>query len=316
MPADMNAPRPIPLRPDPGALRAANIATLVRAAAACAICAVEERPVHDAMAIATRTWHDNHEVIALIRAATAPTTSDSASDLVTTALADFLVSLAPMSASATLIARELSLRFDGAGAISVPGVVAPAGSFVREGEAIPVAQGQTGGPRLEPNAVKVIVTFSKELFSGTPYNLEASIGAALAKSTGASLDASMLSTDPAVPGLRPGGLLDSITPLPPSSLSPPSEAMIDDLAMLAGAVAPVASNGSIVYVAAAKQAAAANLRLPKPLAYPVMSSANLAPGTIICVAANTLVSALDPIPRIQTGTQGAFHERYKSMADR
>ena len=72
--------------------------------------------------------------------------------------------------------------------------------------------------------------------------------------------------------------------------------MIDDLAALA---ASVAGNGGIVFVAASQQAVAANLRLPKPLAYPILVSASLAPKTVIAVAANALVSAVDPIPRIQ-----------------
>ena len=101
--------------------------------------------------------------------------------------------------------------------------------------------------------------------------------------------------------------MNGVAPLTPSDATPSSEAMVADLAALAGSVARVAGNGGIVFVAAARQAVAANLRLPKPLAYPVLSSSILAAGTVIALASNALVSAVDPIPRIQTGTQGAFH---------
>jgi hypothetical protein len=298
---------PIPLRPDPSAIRYAANRSFARAVAAFGFVAIEGRRSSDAVEIAAKVWPDDRAVTTLVKAAVSPATTDSASALVQTVLTDFLVSLAPQSAAADLMARGLQLKFDGAGAISAPSISAPAAKFVGEGQPIPVVQGQTGGPLLEPTALKIIVTFSNELFLGTLYNMEASVGAALREASGASLDAAMFSTNAGTPDVQAPGLLSGLAPLTASDAMPLSEAMVADLAALASTVAPVAGNGGIVFVAAVQQAVAANLRLPKPLAYPVLSSAGLAPKTVIAVAANALVSATDPIPRIQTGTQGTFH---------
>ena len=138
--------RPIPLRPDPLAIRSAASRSFARAFVACAFAAIEGRRPDDAIEIAPKIWPADRDVATLVKAAVSPTTTDSASVLVQTILTDFLAGLAPQSAAAELIARGLQLRFDGRGAISAPSIIAPAAKFVGEGQPIPVAQGQTGGP--------------------------------------------------------------------------------------------------------------------------------------------------------------------------
>jgi hypothetical protein len=134
---------PIPLRPDPLAIRSAASRSFARAFVACAFAAIEGRRPDDAIEIAPKIWPEDRDVAALVKAAASPTTTGSASALVHTVLTDFLASLAPQSAAAELMARGLQLRFDGRGAISAPSIIAPAAKFVGEGQPIPVAQGQT-----------------------------------------------------------------------------------------------------------------------------------------------------------------------------
>jgi len=102
-------------------------------------------------------------------------------------------------------------------------------------------------------------------------------------------------------------LLNGIAPLPATG------DLIDKLVAVASAVAPVAGNGSIAIVAAAAQAAAINLRLPRAPIYPILSSTTLTPGTIIAVALPALVSAVEII-RVEASTDAVVHEESSSPA--
>jgi hypothetical protein len=99
------------------------------------------------------------------------------------------------------------------------------------------------------------------------------IRAMMIESTAPALDRALFSADPAT-AERPAGILNGIAALPPSAN------LIDDLIRLITGVAPVSGNGQLAFVAAPDVAAAINL-LPRALAYPVLVSATLPPGTII-----------------------------------
>src|SRR5262249_18003020 len=81
----------------------------------------------------------------------------------------------------------------------------------------------------------------------------------------------------------------------------------DGVEGLASAVARVGGNGDICLVAAPAQAVAIRLRLPEAVAWPVLTSASLAAGTVIAVAANAVVSAIQGVPQITASTEMAVH---------
>jgi hypothetical protein len=95
----------------------------------------------------------------------------------------------------------------------------------------------------------------------------------------------------------------ALAPIP----TPPGD-IIDALAALASRVAVVAGNGQIAIVAAPAQAVAINLRLGRQPPYIVLASTTLTPGTIIAVALNALVSAVEGPPEIDSSSDAIIHE--------
>jgi hypothetical protein len=85
------------------------------------------------------------------------------------------------------------------------------------------------------------------------------------------------------------------------------EALVADLETVIGAVSAVANNGQIVLVASPKQAVALRLRPRSSFTYPIMSSSALADTVVMAIAANCLVSAIDPVPRFEVTDQGTLH---------
>jgi hypothetical protein len=292
---------PIPLRPDFHAIEERTIGALVRSAIATAH-GVYDKTVR-ASDYARKTWGSEaaREVNLITRAAALPatTTQSDWAGLFSQVTVTFLSSLAPASAGADLLGRGLQLRFDGAGAISLPMMSAGQAGFVGQSQPIPVVEYQTtAGVKLEPHKLALGVTLTFEMLS-TP-SAEEAVRAALVESAAQGLDSVLFSTAAGTAD-QPAGLLNGITATTPSTQTIPSEAMVADLSTLGGAIARVAAN-SIVLVAAPEQAVSINLRLPQ-LAYPVLAAKALAKGTVIAVAANALVSAFENVPRIEASRE-------------
>jgi hypothetical protein len=245
-------------------------------------------------------WPDDEVTPVLLRAATAPatlTTSGWASQIAATSLADMLMNLGPASAGSALLRRSLVLSFDRAGIMTVPTPLAAASyvSFVAEGAPIPVEQLTVTGPQLSPRKMAVITSFTNELFEHSIPNVEALVRAVLSESTGLALDAALFDAT-AGDTTRPAGLRNGVTVTTASALTPATEAMDADLRALAAAVAPVAGNGPIIFVASPAQAVSIRMRRGADLGYEVLASSALAAGRVMAVAPNALAVALDPVP--------------------
>ncbi len=78
-----------------------------------------------------------------------------------------------------------------------------------------------------------------------------------------------------------------------------------DLVALASAVAGVAGS-SITFVASPDLALKLALRRGE-LPYPTLSSAALSAGTIMAIATNALVTAIDPVPQIDGSAETVLH---------
>jgi len=296
-------PSPIPLRADPHAVREAAVASLVRAAI-CVGLSTLDRQTHAAHH--ARKWDDDRALNLILRAATSPATLANTPALTTVAVS-FLEALVPASAGAALLGRGVGLSFDQAASITVPGIsFAPGAGFVAEGAPIPVQTGvTTAGPTLTPHKLAVVTSLTSEMLRSV--NAEALVRLALIESTGAGLDAVLFDAN-AGSAVRPPGLLNGITPLTPAAATgAKADALADDLAALATAIAPVAGNGEIIIVTAPAQAVALVLRLAVTVPYRVFTSAGLTPRTVIVVAANALVSALEGAPIIDAGREAVLH---------
>jgi hypothetical protein len=115
--------RPIPLRPDRGAVQERGMRMLVRSCLAHALASIEQT---DAGKVVRRVWPQDEQTAWLTRAASAPETLSSASPLVELVVADLIAALTPTSAAARLLEAGLQLSFNGAGIICRPSRQPPA----------------------------------------------------------------------------------------------------------------------------------------------------------------------------------------------
>jgi hypothetical protein len=252
-----------------------------------------------------RHWHEDPAVEMLTRAATSPamiTGLGWADSLAQTALADFVLSIGPQSAGAAVLRRAISLQFSNNAAIKVPSITSAAANagFVGEGNPIPVRQlSFDAGVTLAPRRFVALAEFTREIFQHSTPSVETLVRAVLSESVGAALDSAMFSFT-AGDATRPAGLLLNLSATTPSAAG--DWAMLNDVEILAGAVAPVSSNAPLLFVASPKQAA--RLRFSNQIKdIEIFGSSALADKTIICNAGNCLCSAIDPVPKFDVTDQ-------------
>jgi hypothetical protein len=298
----MNRPNPIPLRPDYTATRDAAVASLVRACIATGLATLdrETRPSDHA-----RAWADDRALGLILRAAVSPATIASTPQLASVA-ASFLATLVPMSAGADLLGRCIGLNFAGAAQIRVPGIAVPSADFVAEGAAIPVVKALTSpGPTLDPHKLAVITSLSGEMLRNS--NAETLVRQVLIESTGPAIDR-VLFSNAAAGSDRPAGLLNGIAPIAAAAAGQSKgEVLIDDLQKLATAIAPVAGNGQIVLVASSDAGVALVLRVTRSVEWPILISASLPARTVIAIATNAIVCAVEGSPSIDASQEAEVH---------
>jgi hypothetical protein len=262
--------------------------------------------------VATDLWPTDRTVIEVLRAASAPAmvpVAGWAAELAHRVVTDAGAALAPASAAATVMGRGLVLSFSGAGAISVPGFVAGAGnaSFVAEGQPIPVRQLASAAALISPYKLATIAVLTRELIESS--NAEAAVGDVLVKSAGAALDAAFFDANPADPS-RPAGLKNGIAPLTPSAATDLWQAAFEDVAALINAIGTVAGQGPYVIIGSPGRTVAMGLRFNQDTD-DVTRSVSFYPSTavgndLVAVAPAALVTALSPVPDVETATAGTL----------
>jgi hypothetical protein len=234
----------------------------------------------------------------LTRAATTPTTTTTANALLTTATSDMLLSIGPQSAASQLFAQGLMLDFGRSQTISVPNVLSAAtfSSVVTEGNPIPVYEVRSGpSTLLTLQTIKGICVFTREVLDSS--NVEMITRQVLAESIGLSLDVLAFSASA-------GGLLAGVAAGTESANTDHTEAMFEDLATLLAAVAPVAASFPVAVITSPAQAVKLKLRLltARDPGFTVLASSAVPAGTLIAIAANTLVAATSPSPTFDVST--------------
>jgi hypothetical protein len=294
------SPRPIPLRPDPSALRDDAVRSLVRAAIAIGLNA-RDRNVSPS-AILRRQWGDDRTAELVLRAAVQPATLAGNSALTQVGYA-FLDALVPMSAGAALLQKGIELSLDGLASVHIPGIAPPTIGFVGEMMPIPAYTEPTStGPTLQPYKLAALVGLSNELMAMS--GAEGLIRQALLESVGPALDTVLLGTAAAT-SAQPAGLRSGIAGLTPAAAGEKSQACVDDLQTLAAAIAPVAGNSNIAIVASVDAAVALRFRLVRE-EWPILVSSALAARTVIMVALAALVSSVSGPPQIEASSQAAY----------
>ena len=251
-------------------------------------------------------WRGDREFTTVLRAASSPITSTSAAAL-STISQQFLRALTPYSAAAALLAAGTVVRFDGAGSLTFPTLAAPLGlaSFVAEGSPIPAWNLTSGaGPTLHPCILAGLTALTGEMLRSS--QAETMVRQAILDAAAIVLDGALFGNDAEVVGTSPAGLLYGLTPITASTATPLSDAMISDVEALIAAVAPVAGNSPIAFIAKAPEAAALKLRTAGSFDYPIFTTSAGAAKTVIAVATQALVSASDP-PRIDASQDTVVH---------
>jgi Phage capsid family len=284
--------------------RSANVTALMRACAAALLGAYDKVGTSPRDVLA-RNWPHDRDAAALLetRAAQSPT---MLSAHLRTVIVDFLDALGPASAGSALLAQGLQLTFDAVGAISVPAFLAAAGNvgWVDEAMPIPVRQlNVLGGPMLEPTKLAVLTALTSEMLAGS--NAEAMVRDALTRSAALALDTALLDANAATTA-RPAGLRYGIAASSASVLTDPTEAMLHDVATLAGAVAPVAGNAPITLVANPVRAMMLRLRAPRELPVAVLASSAIAAGDLLAIAPAALVSAVGNV-QVEANRDATVH---------
>jgi hypothetical protein len=307
LPGMTRPPGAVPLRPDYSAARSRPADTLIKAATARLLSFARRKTLAEILA---EHYPENRQVAALTRAASLPastTGSGWADTLAQTSTPDFLMTLGPQSAGATVLGRCISFQFGrDAAAIKVPSITSASANatFVAENAPIPVRQLQfDAGVTLAPKMFATIAPFTREVFDYSLPTIESTVRAVMTESVGAALDAALFSNT-AGDATRPPGLLVGLSPVTPTASG--DWAMIGDIEALAASIAPVAGNAPILFVASPKQMA--RMRYSAQLRdVEIYASSALADKTVLCIATNCVASAIDPAPRFDIADQTALH---------
>lgn len=250
------------------------------------------RRVHDRHA--KSSWPDDHAAQLVTRSAVTQLTIADTLAFSQIALA-FVASLTPVSAAAEVISRSLKLSFNGAVQISVPTLTMPNAAWLAEGAAIPVVEGVASlSTMINPYKLGVITTLTNEMIRNTS-NAEQLVRQTLLENAGPALDLAMFSEDPAVPGVKPAGILNGVAPLAASS-GTGYDAMVADIAAIATALAPASGGSEPVLVAGPGQFVPLGMNAHNP--WSVLMSTAVPAGTVIGIVPAALATVVEP-PRIE-----------------
>jgi len=263
------------------------------------------------------------------RAASAPamtTVSGWASQLVQTTYAAFMETLMPKSVYPRLASLGLSLSFGNSGIISIPTrnrTPTIAGSFIGEGAAIPVRQGQFAAQLLYPKKMGVICTFSREMNEHSVPQIEGLLRQGIQEDTAVSLDTVLLDINPATT-IRPAGILNGVAALT-ATAGGGLTALLGDLKALSGALITGTAGHirSPAWIMNPQQALSASLAAApntgvfpfkdevsqgRLLTWPIIDSGTVPLGTVIAVDAADFVSVGGEAPRFEVSDQATLHE--------
>jgi HK97 family phage prohead protease len=263
----------------------------------------------------------------VLKAASAPamtTLAGWAQELVHIIYTDLMPLLLPHAILTKLAAKGLALSFGRAGKIVIPTrqrTPALSGSFVGEGQAIPVRQGAFTSQTLTPKKVAVITTWTKEMDEYSIPAIEGVLREAIQVDTGIAIDSVLIDANPATV-IRPAGLLNGIVATPPTA----GGGLTSILGDLKGLIGTLAANtyGNIrtpVWLLNPQEILKASLAMAPNGLFPFrqeiaggtlnnisfIESATVAPGTVILIDAADFVTVGAEGPRLDISDQATLH---------
>jgi hypothetical protein len=249
--------------------------------------------------------HPDEEARAVFKATTGIGSTETpgwGSELGQTAVADFIASLGPIAGAAQLFAGALNIPLGRFHSASVPGATAAAlaGAFVEEGEPIPVAGWTFTGEEISFKKCAILSAISRQLARSS--RAEDEVRRLLRENAALTLDAYLFSSNAATDA-APAGIFNGLTAITPGSFD--SSSVINDLASLVAAVAPVGGN-NLALVASPARKAQILMHFPG-FAFPIIASSAIADTRIGAVALNGLAVAIDPAPELDISSDAVVH---------
>lgn len=302
---------------------------IVRAATVAFLKHTTHRSVED---ILRERYPDDELTPMVLRAAVAPattTTSGWASELVNTAIADFMDTLTPVSIYPRLAALGNRFTFDRNGAIRIPSrspTPSIGGSFVGEGSPIPVRRFGLGSVTLTPTKMGVISTFTREMGQYSTPAIEGLIRQAIVEDTAVTLDSALIDTT-AGSTTRPAGLLNGVTGNT-ATAGGGYDALIGDIRNLYADLTTSVGLRNVVFLMNPAQTLAialtqnvggdrefaAEINAGRLLGRPVIESATVAAGTVIAIDVADFVTATGDAPEFDVSDQAVVHMEDTSPA--
>jgi hypothetical protein len=279
-------------------------------------CLVKGKSAHMAEEIAEQLYAKEslvsravRDLPSVLKAAVSPAstaTAGWAAELVSTAAAGLIPSIAPQSLYSRLAPRGLRLDFTGVGTLRLPakntGGGSLGGDFVAENAPIPIRQMSLSPVDLSAKKLAVISAYSAELAERSAPSIEAVVRQAIADDTGLVLDTRMLDANAAT-AARPAGLLFGVTPLT-ATTGGGTAALAGDLGALAAAI-PAAAD--LVYIMNPADRVRALAQSPGMLGVPILESSVVTAKTVIALDAADLVTAEGDEPRFMLSENAAVH---------
>lgn len=287
---------------------------------------VEQSSVESVLARRYGEDHQTREVLNYMQrsASTLATTTQSgwASQLVNTAVVDFLDQLMPMSIYPGLAAQGPRFTFGQNGIISIPSRSATptiAGSFVAEGAPIPVRQGAFGSTTITPRKMAVISVFSREIAEHSTPSIEAIIREAILEDTAVAVDTVLMDAT-AASTTRPAGLRNGVS-AKTATTGGGIAAFITDMKALLGDLITANSLRKPVWIMSPAQALSASLLQNAGgdmmfrdeigrgtlFGYPILLSTTVTAGTVMLIDAADFFSATSDTPRFDINDTATLH---------
>jgi hypothetical protein len=286
---------PIPFRPDRDAAAREWRTAFVQRAAIKALIEVNNKSEADVL----QDWSNDPTAKLARRSAVQPLKT---SDLPGSNIIAFKA-LAPNSPAVAVLAAGEQFDLTGINQVEFPLMQSfTSADWVAPGDPIKVGQGVFSSMTLGPMcALKMIVGLSSALETASAGQASSIIERAVEIAIGRGLAAKLFSTDPAVPGLSPAGLLLNAAAVVGSAN------MSVDLGALVGKISAAGLDPErIIFIAAAEQANSIKVAAGSSFNHRVIG-ANLTPGTVIAVSAAGLAVSGGGEPRVDISKFADLH---------
>jgi len=247
-----------------------------------------------------------HEFVTKASSAPAMTTvAGWAQELAQRYVVDMINALGAASAAIDVLRQSLVLIWDGHGILAAPSFVAAAGngSFVQEGNPIPVRQLASAAVLVQPYKVASIAVLSREMVESS--NAEALIGDTLVKSAALAIDAVFFGSAAAT-AAAPAGIRNGIASSTASVNTDPFAAVFEDVATLINAVSAVGGKGPYVLAAGAGRAASFGMRVGSSQALLIPVASTAVGNDLVGIAPQGIVAAFSADPDVETADTGTL----------